>query len=86
MSTLDKKNNVFFVVVEGSGPSILGRNWLSRIQLHWKQIHSVHIYGLEAALDRHSEVFRDGLGAIKGSLLGSMMIQTLLPNSIHLNW
>ena len=79
-------NNVLLVVVEGSGPSLLGRNWLSRIQLDWKLIHSVHIDGLQAVLDRHSEVFRDGLGAIKGSLVGSMLIRMLLPDSIQHDW
>lgn len=59
-------NNVPLIVVQGSGPSLLGRNWLARSQLDWKQIHRVQSYGLQAVLDRHSEVFRDGLGTMKG--------------------
>ena len=59
-------NNVPLIVVEGSGPSLLGRDWLSRIQLDWKQIYHVHSNGLQAVLDKHPEVFREGLGTMKG--------------------
>ena len=30
------------LIVEGSGPSLMGRDWLSQIQLNWKQIHHIH--------------------------------------------
>ena len=58
--------NVPLIVVEGSGPSLLGRNWLSLIRLDWKQIHHVHSNSLQAVLDRHPAVFQEGLGTMKG--------------------
>ena len=46
-------------VVEGSGPSLLGRDWLSKIQLNWKDIYSVHVKStsLEEVLASHSSLF-----------------------------
>ena len=59
-------NNVPLLVVEGSGPSLLGRDWFTRIRLDWKQIYHLQSNGLQAVLDSHSEVFREGLGTMKG--------------------
>ena len=28
------------VVVKGDGPTLLGRNWLTKIKLNWDKIHS----------------------------------------------
>ena len=57
------------LVVEGSGPSLLGRDWLSKIQLNWKEIHKVHTKqaSLEEILTDHSNLFKDELGTIKGT-------------------
>ena len=70
-------NNVPLIMVEGSGPS-LGRDWLSRIQLDWKQIYHVCSNGLQAVLDKHSEVFREGLGTMKGLTAKLTPVTTLL--------
>ena len=55
-------------VVEGSGPSQLGRDWLSKIQLNWKEVHKIYTKqtSLEEILTDHSSLFKDELGAIKG--------------------
>ena len=54
------------VIVQGSGPSLLGRDWLSRIRLDWREIHHVRTDSLQAVLDRYPTVFQDGLGTFKG--------------------
>ena len=55
-------------VVQGDGPSLLGRDWLEVIQLDWPRIHQLQ-QGSEkwqSIVDRHSDVFKDELGHIKG--------------------
>ena len=57
------------LVTHGKEPSLLGRNWLSVVQLSWKEIFAIHSEknkSLQSVLDAHSNVFTDGLGKIKG--------------------
>ena len=54
------------LVVGGSGPTLLGRDWMSQIRLAWHQIHHVHSASLQALLARYSAVFQDGLGTLQG--------------------
>ena len=56
------------LVVGDSGPTLLGRDWLSQIKLDWLQIHHVHSSSLQALLARYpaTAVFQDGLGKLQG--------------------
>ena len=55
------------IVVSGTGPSLLGRNWLTTIRLDWKSIGSVsHQTHLSQLLDKYSSVFKKGLGKLVG--------------------
>ena len=58
---------LILAVVAGSGPSLLGRNWLQHFVLEWPQIKSVILATdtLRQLLHDYSEVFQDGLGTIK---------------------
>ena len=53
------------IVVKGSGPSLLGRDWLTMIRLDWKSL-SVHQTSTERPLKdilkRHESLFRPELG------------------------
>ena len=57
-------------VVKGTGPSLLGRDWLRHIKLDWKtvgQVASVNrVTMLDSLLKRYHEVFQGGLGTLKG--------------------
>ena len=53
------------IVVEGSGPSLLGRNWLKHIVLDWQEIRYLSNMPLQAMLDNHRSVFQEGLGTLK---------------------
>ena len=59
------------LVVEGYGPSLLGRNWLSRIKLDWKEINLLRSGStqLQTLLQKYSNVFKTELGIIRGSTI-----------------
>ena len=52
--------------MHGSGPTLLGRNWLSHIQLYWQEIHYANNDSLQSVLDKYSTVFQGGLGKLQG--------------------
>ena len=52
------------IVVGGKGPSLFGRDWLSRIQLDWKKIHTIQGSTLTDVLERHARVFQQRLGKV----------------------
>ena len=55
------------LVVAGSGPSLMGRDWLHAINLDWSRIHQLRTSArLQEVLDRHSAVFTDTLGKVQG--------------------
>ena len=53
-------------VVHGKGPSLLWQDWLQSLQLNWQEIHTLHSCSLLEALDKHTEIFKEGLGTLKG--------------------
>ena len=72
----DQSADVPLRVVEGSGPSLFGRDWLSHVKLDWKKICSICVSdtglpqdvksGLHTVIQSYPEVFKPGLGTIKG--------------------
>ena len=54
------------VIVAGTGPALLGRDWLGQIRLNWHQIHHVYNSSLQSLLAQHSAVFEEGLGTLQG--------------------
>ena len=53
-------------MVKWEGPSLIGRNWLTKIQLDWKNIFTVTgERQLDELLHRHNSVFEDKLGSEK---------------------
>ena len=54
------------MVVDGDGPTLLGRDWLKHIKLDWKTIGSISREALiSALLDKYEDVFAPGLGTIR---------------------
>ena len=53
------------IVVAGSGPSLLGRNWLATMKLNWSEVHAVRTPPLERLKGKYPSVFRPELGELK---------------------
>ena len=58
------------VVVAGSGPSLLGRDWIRQVQIDWGMFHLLEANPqqgkLEELLPLHSEVLSGRLGKLQG--------------------
>ena len=58
------------VVVAGTGPSLLGRDWLQKIKLDWQrlnQVQSATVKTLQHLLNKRAEVFKDELGLVEAA-------------------
>ena len=58
------------LVVRGNGPSLLGRDWLSALNINLQELSVLHTGGiknLQDILDSHAELFKDELGLVKGT-------------------
>ena len=72
----DQSADVPLLVVEGSGPSLFGRDWLSGIRLNWTKICNIRVSEtdlpqgvasqLRTTIQNHPNVFKPGLGTVKG--------------------
>ena len=61
--------SVPLLVVGSKGPALLGRNWLEKIKLNWpiiKQLSS-HNKRLEEILQKHAQLFEEGLAILQGT-------------------
>ena len=64
----DKMFTLPLLVVQGSGPSLLGRNWLQQIKLNWTKIHVVSPKtSLNNLLEKYASLFRPELGCLNTS-------------------
>ena len=58
------------LIVPTDGPSLLGRDCLQEIVLDWKQlnkVHYVHQRALQDVLDQYADLFKPGMGTLKGT-------------------
>ena len=54
-------------MVDGDGPNLLGRDWISTFNINCGEIHKFVIpQEFDQILDKHSGVFDDQLGTMKG--------------------
>ena len=51
------------LVVAGEGPSSLGRNWLTELQLDWHELHQMtHTKDLQAILNNYNSISMKAVG------------------------
>ena len=61
---------VELVVVAGTGPSLLGRDWLQKIRLDWQRLNQIQpadSKSLQDLLESHADVFKDELGLVEAA-------------------
>ena len=58
------------IVVSNEGPTLLGRDWLAALGMdinsNIHNVHSIHSSSLQTILDKHSPLFSEDLGKLKG--------------------
>ena len=70
------------LVVEGAGPSLLGRDWLEQIRLDWKSFAVQHVSSgitLEDLLSKHEPLFRSELGKARNITAAFHLEQQVTP-------
>ena len=66
----DQHKQLNLLVVEGEGPSLLERDWLSQIKLDWSRLNHVQTTSKSACqeiLDKHQLLCKNELGTVKGT-------------------
>ena len=64
-----QSHKVPLIVVKGSGLTLMGRNWLQLFKLDWQEIfllQSNSLSPIQQILQKHSNVFQEGLGTLTG--------------------
>ena len=65
-----QSKSLTLAVVEGTGPSLFGRNWLEHIRLDWKTIGAIAVDhqvnpGVDELCTKYDEIFKEELGTIR---------------------
>ena len=63
----EQTENLNLIVVSGRGPSLLGRDWLQKLRLHWQNIFhqmSSSLTELSSLCTKYANVFKDELGTV----------------------
>ena len=64
------QHRLSLLIVPGTGPSLLGRDWLQHIHIDWTRIHQLNSNPkqlVDRVLEKYPTVFQDTLGEIKGA-------------------
>ena len=82
----DHPDTLALLVVEGTGPSLMGRDWLTKIRLDWENKCNIQANPtwLQKVLDKHKKKFQDGLGLVKNTTAKIHVDETAQPRFCRL--
>ena len=60
-----QKQDLSSLIVQGDGPTLLGRSWLEKIRLNWTQIAYHSVPNQVSLVSGLQEVFKDELGTVR---------------------
>ena len=61
-------------IIGANGPSLMGRDWLTKLKLNWKDIFSLgELQTIQIVLDQHKALFKEKLGKICGGYYWTCM-------------
>ena len=72
-------------IVDSTGPPLFGRTWLRKLQLDWKEIHSVTASPkerLDKLKERYTEIFKTDLGCLQGVYGSLSLCKDATPNFV----
>ena len=67
------------IVAMGTGPSLLGHDWLQAIKLDWREINYLQDSSLQDVLHKHKNVFQAGLGTLQGFKAKTIIEDNAIP-------
>ena len=77
----DTHYQLYALVVPNTGPNLLGRDWLSVLQLNWAQVHRVDGCTVQGTyfLEPYKDLFTTGLGKLDGVTAKLYVDETVQP-------
>ena len=78
----DREEGLFAQVVDGAGPNLLGRDWLSafEVTLNGLILHTSDLsQPLKGVLDKHAPVLKSDLGCLQGEKVHLFVDETVTP-------
>ena len=68
-------------MIDGNGPNLLGRDWLAQFKINLTNVYNLVTQNkLDQVLNKHSQVFKDGLGNLKDELGNLKDVKVKLAN------
>ena len=61
----EQRARLSLLAIEGAGPTLMGRDWLNKLTLDWKQLNRLHTRTLQEVVENHADFFKDELGLAK---------------------